>query len=188
MLAAVKSLYKKCECAVRVGGEVGDWYKDMVGLRQGCPLSPLLFAMFNLAKEVRKEGGGVIVGGEKMGMLMFADDIVLIAECRRGLQMSLDVAWRYSRQWRFSFNVGRSKSEVMVFGGRVDGECFWLGEQQMSVVREYCYLGLVLVEEGGWRVRREKQIAKARRSMWRVVGMGMCDEGFSIDAACSMYI
>ena len=33
----------------------------------------------------------------------------------------------------------------------------------------------------------EVQVAKASRNLWRAVGMGMSDEGISIDTACSMY-
>lgn len=72
---------------MRVGGEVGDWYEDKVGLRQGCPLSPLLFAIYinDLMREVNEEGGGVMVGGKTISLLLFADDIVLLAASREAL-------------------------------------------------------------------------------------------------------
>ena len=189
MLAAIRSFYARCMCAVRVGGEAEDWFEDKVGVRQGCPLSPLLFAIYinNLAKDVSARGGSVKVGGARLGLLLFADDIVLFADSREGLQRSLNIAWQYSRTWRFNFNLGTSKSEVMVLGGSVPRERFWMGEDQMNVVREYCYLGIVLMEEGWWDKGRERLTQKANRALWKAVGMGMLEKGLSSDAACDIY-
>ena len=189
MLAAIRSFYARCMCAVRVGGEAEDWFEDKVGVRQGCPLSPLLFAIYvnNLAKDVSARGGSVEVGGARLGLLLFADDIVLFADSREGLQRSLNLAWQYSRTWRFNFNLGTSKSEVMVLGGSVPRERFWMGEDQMNVVREYCYLGIVLMEEGWWDKGRERLTQKANRALWKAVGMGMLEKGLSSDAACDIY-
>ena len=108
-------------------------------------------------------------------MLLFADDIVLLADSQEGLQRSLDIAWRYSRRWRFNFNLGKDKSEVMVLGGQVPGERFCLGEGHMKVVREYCYLGVVLMEEGWWDNGRERILHKANAALWKAVGMGILD-------------
>jgi hypothetical protein len=120
MLRVLKSLYARCEVGVRVGGKVEEWYEEFVGVREGCVLSPILFALYinGLAEELNAEGCGVMIGGKRMSCLMFADDIVLLADSKEALQTSLDVAWKYSRKWRFEYNFGKDKSEVMVFGGK----------------------------------------------------------------------
>ena len=55
----------------------------------------------------------VRVGSRKVGCLMFADDIVLIADSRENLQALLDLTWEFSRKWRFEFNF--DKSAVLIF-------------------------------------------------------------------------
>jgi hypothetical protein len=49
-------------------------------------------------------------------MLLYADDIALLAETPDDLQRMLDVVSEYSRKWRFRVNPKKGKSEVMVFG------------------------------------------------------------------------
>ena len=52
------------------------------GLKQGCPLSPLLFALYIADLEhvlKRNQLGGVFVGRKKFYNLAFADDLVLLA-------------------------------------------------------------------------------------------------------------
>jgi hypothetical protein len=120
MLRVLRSLYTKCEVGVRVGGEVSEWYEEFVGVREGCVLSPLLFSLYIngiVEKFAQQGGGGVEVGGRRLRCLLFADDIVIVDSSKEGLQQSLDVAWAYSRRWRFEFNHGEDKSAVMVFGG-----------------------------------------------------------------------
>ena len=51
-----------------------------------------------------------------MRLLMYADDIVLLAESAQDLQNMLDVVTAYSRRWRFRLNPKKGKSEVMIFG------------------------------------------------------------------------
>ena len=50
------------------------------------------------------------------GMLMFADDMAMVAESEEGMDRMLDKVDAYSRKWRFKFN--EKKSKVMVIAGR----------------------------------------------------------------------
>ena len=41
----IKNFYEDSRCAVRCGGELGEWFRVVSGVRQGCVLSPLIFAI-----------------------------------------------------------------------------------------------------------------------------------------------
>ena len=88
-----------------VDGEYSEKFSVEQGVRQGCPISPILFSVFvnGLIKEMReKVQGGVKVGDRVVQMLLFADDVVLLAESPEQLQEMLDVLCEYSRNSRKS--------------------------------------------------------------------------------------
>ena len=50
---------------------------------------------------------------EPTGCIGYADDIALISVSREGTQQLIDIAYRYCKKWRFSFNP--SKCSVIKF-------------------------------------------------------------------------
>ncbi len=90
-----KILQSSCEIsqsAVRVGREMGDWFKTTVGTRQGDPISPTIFISYfeRIMDLVRDNGTGISVHGYKINNLKFADHIDLLEEDRVELQGKLD--------------------------------------------------------------------------------------------------
>ena len=77
--------YNNMRCRVRVGGELTDAFLVSGGLKQGCPLSTLLF---NLALEwiMRQTATAVNLGEVSCGRLAYADDVDLCGEDFQGLQ------------------------------------------------------------------------------------------------------
>ena len=70
------------------------------GVRQGCPLSPLLFSLFisDLEDSLKtKSSGRIKIGDQEVSIIMFADDLVLLADSSEGLQQSLSVLQEYCR-------------------------------------------------------------------------------------------
>ena len=57
------------------------------GLRQGCSLSPILFALYialiGVSASMMEQG--VVIGGMVVSCLLFADDIVLVIKSKEGL-------------------------------------------------------------------------------------------------------
>ena len=82
----------------------------------------LLFACLlyinDIALEIKEKGGGTQWGGVKVSVSMYADDMILLAESKEGLQKSKDAAFEYRKRWRFLFNVGKDKTEAMIFHGQ----------------------------------------------------------------------
>ena len=131
---------------MRLEEEKTDWFGLEIGLRQGCILSPILFSIFidGLAEEVKKVGG-VEYGEIIVGLLLFADDVVLVAEDRKMLRKMLRVVYKYSKKYRFRFNL--DKSNVMIFGtnnNQQEYNKFYLGKKKLEIVEYYKYLGLLL--------------------------------------------
>ena len=46
LIGAVRSLYDRCQSLVHIAGSKSDAFPVRVGLRQGCPMSPILFIIF----------------------------------------------------------------------------------------------------------------------------------------------
>ena len=87
-LASLESLYKNVKGTVRVDGQQTEWFDVNCGLKQGCILSPLLFNLFinGLTRDINDVGSGIFVGDTPLSNLLYADDIVLIADIELKLQ------------------------------------------------------------------------------------------------------
>ena len=92
MLMTVKSLYSSVSACVRVNSLTTDWFNVSGGLRQGCILSSLLFNLFldNLVNFFKSLDIGISIGDEKVCILLYADDIVLIADNEHDLHLLLN--------------------------------------------------------------------------------------------------
>ena len=106
MLNAIQSLYQDVSYAVKVNGRLTEWFKVQNGVKQGCVLSCSLFQVYlnDLATEINRLNCGVKVNNDMVSLLMFADDIALIAKSEPDLQMMLDVLARWCKQWKLSIN------------------------------------------------------------------------------------
>ena len=117
---------RPCPSGSPLGGAPGVWsmskfgphcksdaFPVRVGLRQGCPLSPILFIIFMDRISRRSQGvEGVRLGDLRIGSLLFADDVVLLASSGRDLQLSLE---RFAAECQAAeMRIRTSKSETMV--------------------------------------------------------------------------
>uniref|UniRef100_A0A8C4S0K5 Reverse transcriptase domain-containing protein n=1 Tax=Erpetoichthys calabaricus TaxID=27687 RepID=A0A8C4S0K5_ERPCA len=91
LIRTVWSLYNRCQSLVRIAGSKPNPFPLRVGLRQGCPLTPILFITLMDRISRRSQGvEGVRFGGLRIGSLLFEDDVVMFASSSRDLQLSMD--------------------------------------------------------------------------------------------------
>ena len=146
-LRVLQFMYKNISLCVKLHGKFTNWFPSDIGVRQGDVLSPTLFSLFvnDLANEIKQLQCGVKLDDMDISILLYADDIVLIAENEKSLQRMLDKLNSWCSSSRLDVNC--AKSQVIHFRKENEAETnfeFKIGTSIIQVVNSYKYLGLEL--------------------------------------------
>ena len=137
-------------------------------MKQGDTLSPTLFGIFinDLAKDIKKLKNGIQVNDENISILLYADDIVLLAPDETSLQKQLDFLNGWCRRWRMSVN--EDKSQIVHFRPQRFAQTrfkFMLGTSNLKIVQTYKYLGVHLNEHLDFSVIADRLASGASRAL-----------------------
>ena len=95
MLDLIKDTNRKTKCAVKYDGKITEFFKFGKGVRQGCPLSPLLFNIYvnDIFEAINEVYTPPVEVNENnpTNVLMYADDLILLAHSEKELQKKLDI-------------------------------------------------------------------------------------------------
>ena len=159
----LKSLYSDTKAKYSLGGIESDWVESKRGVRQGCILSPTLFAMFmeELTQRMKKLDVGLKILTDKISILLFADDIVLIATSEDELQRLLDEVERFASDSETKFSI--EKSQVLIVGREINELDRWkFNGETLKITKEYTYLG-IKINQSGARAEKKKRIGGAEQ-------------------------
>jgi hypothetical protein len=170
MLKLIKSMYQTVQACVRGSYGTTEYFKCMQGLKQGCILSPILFSILinELANDIINNGRhGVSLSAHEIDLflLLFADDLTLLAVTITGLQNQLNVLRESAT--RLGLVVNMEKSQIIVFrkGGFLAAKEKWyFGIDELKVVNQYKYLGLIFSSKLSFIAAIEEMAAKGKKS------------------------
>jgi hypothetical protein len=145
---ALRGIYDSVIACVREKGYYSDYFNCPQGVKQGCLLSPQMFAFFinELAIEMSKRGKHgiqLIPGAIEIFMLLFADDVILMSCTAIGLQHQLNVLREEADRLQLRVNLDKTNIIVFRMGGYLSArEIWWYGNVNVKVTNAYKYLGM----------------------------------------------
>ena len=141
----VKDIYRKTNCAVKVEDGTTDFFKFTKGVRQGCPLSPILFNMYvDDIFEMVNTGNDTDIfleEGKKVNALMYADDLILLSDTKEGLQKQIDKMGFYCDEWKLDVNIKKTKIMIFNRGNNLIKNEFRYKDVVLQNVKQFKYLG-----------------------------------------------
>jgi exonuclease III len=109
----VKAIYRLRKMSVCTKYGLTDWFQAKSGIKQGCPLSPLLFALFmNMIIDeiipILGKRGVVVKDDVQIIMLAFMDDLTLFASSMEDMQRLVNELTKVLRAYDMTINQDKS--------------------------------------------------------------------------------
>ena len=117
ILNLLQSMYGKASCRVTANNTLSSSFPCRKGVRQGCNLSPLLFCLYISDLESYLEinsPGHVTLENLKVQLLLFADDLVLLADSEQGLQNSMNRLDEFCNIWDMKINIQKTNVVILI--------------------------------------------------------------------------
>jgi len=136
------------------------------GVRQGCILSPELFNFFLNDLTEYIDIGGFYIDGVWIRILLYADDIVFLAEDEIILQSMINKLASYCSVWDLKVNLAKSKIVVFRKRGQLKKAYKWsYNNENIDVVSGYKYLGVYLKSSCSYVEHLSNQLSVAKMGL-----------------------
>ena len=179
----IKSMYSKVKSCVRSNDGLTEFFPYNKGLRLGCLLSPLLFALFlnDLNNFLLKESSGITIWDIQICAMLYADDLILLAESEQDLQSQMDSLGTYADI--FQMEVNQKKTKVLIFDKPAKlkkraSKTWSIGNINIEEDKIYKYLGVVFTSKGSFIEHVNTLKEKANKAYYSIVARSKEWQGF----------
>ena len=143
----IEELYSHVTSAVYLNGDIGEWFRTTVGVRQGCPLSPTLFNIFLeriMTVALENHVSTVTIGGRTVSNLRFADDIDGLAGAEA--EFSELICKLDGSCTSYGMEISAEKTKIMTnsHAGGLQSQISVKGST-LKQVNQFVYLGAIVI-------------------------------------------
>lgn len=163
---------------IRVKGDTSDEPNMIttIGVKQGGPLSPKLFALYvnDMIREVIEAEVVCKIGHVQTGILLYADDTVVCTNNIKDQNHALEIISRYCMKHEIMINVGKTKymifNESQLRGGSKE---IRIGPSTVEQVTKFKYLGCWIEAnlQNKEHIKSRKQAVLAAATKLRKLGL-----------------
>ena len=151
LVKCLQAMYNSVKTCIKVNGSLTQYFDSYMGVKQGEPLSPLLFILFinDMSTSLYDDTVETISIDElQVFLLLFADDTVLFSYTPQGLQTLLNKLHAYCLKWNVNVNI--NKTVVLTFkkGCRIENVDIYYNNERLKNVGKFTYLGVTLSANG----------------------------------------
>ncbi|CAC5412736.1 unnamed protein product [Mytilus coruscus] len=156
MIKLLQNIYGNIKAKVKTTDGLSETFTCNSAVRKGCTLSPWLFPMYinELAIEIGKSiGNGIFIyeNFQNVMLLLFADDLALIADTPIHLQRRLNSFEKYCEKLNMTVNMDKSNIVVLKNGGELSkNEEWYFNNELLKVVSYDKYLGIYFSNRLKW--------------------------------------
>lgn len=158
MIKYIMNMYKNSTTQIEYGGWVSDPINPTCGVKQGDPMSPVLFNLI-IDEMIKYQDNdiGVCIGNMQVNIMAFADDLILIASTQRGLQHLIDQTTKYLYNTGLEMNASKccsiaikslAKQKLAFISDRTKFSIMGKAIPVLSRADQMTYLGVPFSPEG----------------------------------------
>ena len=150
-------IYSEQSCDVQWNGKTSFKFGVKNGVRQGAVSSPILFGLYvdKLILLLRASKLGCSIGRSYLGIMVYADDIILLCPSRMGLQAMMNICQKFAQSNNLNFSThvdpAKSKTKCIHFSKKnIDLAKIKLNDNALPWVESANHVGNVLERDNSF--------------------------------------
>ncbi len=102
-------------------------------------------------------------------LVIYADDIAILATSQEQLQKGLDTLYNYCQKWKLTVNTKKTKILIFRKGGRLPANLkFYYNNLEIEIVTKFSYLGVVFTPGGSFSEANNTLSGQAQKAIFKL--------------------
>jgi len=164
-----KTCVQKTRSALRIEGTLSSFFENKTGLKQGDPLSPILFslALQKVIQSINMVRSSIRIGKEQLNILAYADDIALIGKNEIEIRKLFVEIENIAR--KFGLQINQEKTKYVIVERKNSLKKNKIGHLKMKKYRferveNFKYLGVILNEDNNNQIDLQERLKNANKT------------------------